>query len=236
MTVDERRAEIAARLEQVQQRIAHAAVAAGRDPPDVTLIVVTKTFPATDVRLLHELGVRDVGENRHPDAQRKRDELADLDLAWHFIGQVQSNKAAAIASYADVVQSVDSGRLAARLGAGARRAGRELPVLVQVDLDAGDAAKGRGGVLPEAASELASTVAGTDGLQLRGVMAVAPLGEPAGPAFGRLAEIWRSLRAAHPSADVLSAGMSGDFPEAITAGATHVRVGSAVLGSRPLLR
>lgn len=231
-----RREEIAANLHAVRGRIGEAAAEAGRDAADVTLIVVTKTSPASDVRLLHELGVRDVGENRHPDAERKRAELGDCDLTWHFVGQVQSNKAAAVAAYADVVHSVDSERLAVRLGAGAQRAQRELPVLVQVDLDTTGGGQGRGGAAPPAVEALTRAVATTDGLRLRGLMTVAPLGQPAGDAFLRLAIMWRQIRMTYPTADMLSAGMSGDFEEAIGAGATHVRVGSAVLGSRPVLR
>ena len=232
---DDRQAELAANLQLVRDRIAEAAVAAGRDPADVTLVVVTKTFPASDVRLLHELGVRHVGENRHPEAEEKRAELLDLDLRWHFIGQVQSNKAARIASYADVVESVDSRRLVARLGSGAVRHDRLVSCLVQVSLDP-DQAPGRGGVQPADVGQLADDLETTPGVRFDGLMAVAPLGEPTDDAFSRLAEIAADSRIAHPGAICLSAGMSDDFPAAIGAGATHVRVGSAVLGHRPPLR
>lgn len=236
MTSSPRRDEIAANVRQVRERIAAAASGAGRSPEAITLVVVTKTFPADDIRLLHELGVRDIGENRHQEAAEKAAQLRDLKLTWHFVGQVQSNKAAAIAAYADVVHSVDSARVAKRLGAAARRHQRELAALVQVNLDSGGTAPGRGGVPPDAVAELARTVAGSPGLLLRGLMAVAPQDEPAADAFTRLADIWRTVRDEHPAADLLSAGMSGDFGDAIRAGATHVRVGSAVLGSRPPLR
>lgn len=236
MSVSSRRAEIATGLGAVRSHIAESAMAAGREPGDVTLVVVTKTFPADDIRLLHELGVRDVGENRHPEAGIKAAALADLDLTWHFVGRLQTNKAGPVASYADVVESVDSDRLARRLGASARRAGRTVGCLVQANLDPGDAAAGRGGAAPDSVAALADTVAGIDGLVLCGVMGVAPLGQPAAPAFKRLADLGRLVRLAHPGAHVMSAGMSGDFPEAIAAGATHVRVGSAILGRRPALR
>jgi pyridoxal phosphate enzyme (YggS family) len=235
MPGEDRPAEIADGLAAVRRRIADTARDAGRDPADITLVVVTKTFPSTDIRILADLGIRDVGENRHQDAARKAAELADLDLCWHFVGQVQSNKAGKIAAYADVVHSVDSLRVAERLGAGAVDHGRELICLVQVSLDQAASAEGRGGVQPGDLLDLAAAVATTTGLRLGGLMAVAPLGEPAGPAFARLAELSRAVCLDHPSATMLSAGMSEDFPAAIEAGATHVRVGSAVLGRRPPL-
>ncbi len=236
MTTQRRTDEIAENLSAVRGQIEAAAVDAGRNPEAITLVVVTKTFPVQDIRVLHKLGVRDVGENRHPEAGDKARALSDLAMTWHFVGQVQSNKAAAIASYADVVHSVDSARVAARLGAGARRSGRVVAALVQVNLDPAGTGSGRGGVAPESTLTLAQTVDGTDGLVLRGLMGVAPLAAAPAPAFGRLSETWRLVRASHPRADLLSAGMSGDFGEAIAAGATHVRVGRAVLGSRPALR
>ncbi len=236
MTVSRRGDEIATNLRSVRARIADAARSAHRDPAELTLIVVTKTFAADDIRLLHDLGVRDVGENRHPEAGGKAAELHDLDLTWHFVGQVQSNKAAAVASYADLVHSVDSARIAERLGAGASRRARVVTALIQVNLDSAGPGTGRGGATPDAVVALAQQVASTDGLVLGGLMGVAPRGEPPTPAFHRLAEMWQHVRSSHPGANVLSAGMSGDFREAIAAGATHVRVGSAVLGSRPALR
>jgi PLP dependent protein len=243
MTSLQRRDEISAGLRSVRERIARAAEQAGRDPAGVTLVVVTKTFPASDIRLLADLGVRDVAENRHQDAAEKAAALAGLDLVWHFVGQIQSNKAARIASYADVVHSVDAVRTAARLGAGAVQRERTVTALVQVSLDldsgldsgSGAGSGGRGGARPDDIPALAEAVANTDGLQLGGVMAVAPLGEPAPQAFARLAEIAGQLRQDHPAATMLSAGMSEDFPAAVQAGATHVRVGSAVLGARPSL-
>jgi PLP dependent protein len=236
MTSSGRRDEISAGLTRVREQIAEAAVAAGRDPAGVTLIVVTKTFPTSDIRLLADLGVRDVAENRHQDASEKAAELADLDLVWHFVGQVQSNKAARIASYADVVHSVDTVRTASRLGAGAVERGRTVIALVQVSLDRAAGSSDRGGARPDDVPALATAVAATEGLGLGGVMAVAPRGELASAAFARLAEIAAEIRHDHPTATMVSAGMSEDFPAAVRAGATHVRVGTAVLGSRPPLR
>jgi PLP dependent protein len=227
-----RRAELAAALDMVHRRIAAACRAAGREPGEVTLIAITKMFPASDVRLLAALGVRDVGENRDAEAAGKAAECADLrpPLTWHFVGQLQTNKCASVVSYADVVHSVDRLRLVRALGAQARRADRVVRCLVQVSLD-GDAT--RGGAPGEQVPQIADAIAAEQGLLLRGVMAVAPLRTSAAAAFGRLAEIAVAIRAAHPQAAMISAGMSGDLQDAIAAGATHVRVGTALLGGRP---
>jgi pyridoxal phosphate enzyme (YggS family) len=219
-------------LDRVRQRIAGACRDAGRDPGEVTLVVVTKFFPAADVRLLAELGVRHVGENRHQEAAATAEECADLGLSWHFIGGLQSNKAAAVAAYADVVESVDRAKLLAGLQRGAHDRGRDLDVLLQVSLDPAGA-DGRSGADPAALSDLAARVADHGALRLRGLMAVAPLGEDPAVAFGRLAALRDDFVADHPDAAVLSAGMSGDLEDAVRAGATHVRVGSAILGPRP---
>lgn len=232
---DERREQIAAGLAAVRARVADACDAAGRDPAELTLVVVTKTYPAADVRRLVELGVRDVGENRHPEGAEKAAECAESgvgDLTWHFVGAVQSNKAAAIARYAAWVHSVDRVKLVRALGRGAENAGRELDCLVQVSLDP-PSAEGRSGVDPAGVAEVADTVAAAEGLRLRGVMAVAPLGEDPAQAFARLAELAERVRASHPEADVVSAGMTGDLEQAVAAGATHLRVGRAILGERP---
>lgn len=238
MTDPGRREELAGRLAAVRARIAEAATRAGRQPDDVTLVVVTKTWPAADARLLAELGVRDVGENKHPEAEHKAAELADLPLRWHFIGQIQSNKAARIARYADVVHSVDSTRLAQRLNAGAHNAERTVDCLVQVNLDPPGGNASRGGVPaddPDLLAQVAAAVDGAEALRLRGVMGIAPLGGDADTAYARLAAAATALRAEYPQADLLSAGMTGDFEVAIAHGATHVRVGSAILGERPPL-
>lgn len=223
-----RRDEIAANLRAVRSRIEVACTQAGRTPADVSLVVVTKFFPASDVRLLAELGVTDVGENRHQEAEAKAAECADLDLTWHFIGGLQSNKAAAVAAYADVVESVDRAKLVAPLA----RPQRPLDVLLQVSLDP-PGREGRAGADPADLPALAARVAETEPLRLRGLMAVAPLGEDPAAAFERLAALRQDFLGHHPDATWLSAGMSGDLEHAVRAGATHVRIGSAVLGSRP---
>jgi pyridoxal phosphate enzyme (YggS family) len=228
----ERRAEVEANLANVRQRIDRACAASGRDAGEITLVVVTKFFPASDVRLLAELGVRHVGENRHQEAVEKAAECADLDLSWHFIGALQSNKAAAVAAYADVVHSLDRPKLVAGLSRGAVDRGRDLDVLVQVSLDPPDAA-GRAGAPVDQVPALVDRVLEAEGLVLRGVMGVAPLDGDADRAFADLAAAAAAVRAAAPSAGWISAGMSGDLEQAVRHGATHLRVGSAVLGPRP---
>ncbi len=234
--VTERREEVRRNLELVRKRIAAACDETGRDPGEVTLTVVTKFFPASDVRLLAELGVTDVGENRHQEAEAKAAQTRSLDLRWHFIGTLQSNKAAAVADYADVVESVDRPKLLKGLSKGAHQRGAVIDCLVQVSLDPEEAAEGRGGAAPEDVPALAEQVAAAEGLRLRGVMAVAPLGQDPTPAFARLAEVAEQVRRVDPAATWISAGMSGDLEQAIRAGATHVRVGSAVLGRRPAIK
>lgn len=222
-----RRAELAQNLADVDQRIGVACAAAGRPRTAVTLVAVTKTWPASDAALLRDLGVRDLAENREQEARAKA--LAVTGVRWHFVGSLQTNKAASVAAFADVVHAVDRAALVAALDRGALRAARRVDVLLQVSLD-GDPA--RGGALPRDLPGLADLVAAADGLRLRGLMAVAPLGADPVASFGRLQELAAELAAVHPGADLISAGMSGDLEAAIGAGATHVRVGTAVLGHR----
>jgi PLP dependent protein len=224
-----RREELALRLAEVRGRITKACEAAGRDVSELTLIAVTKTKPASDVRLLSELGVRDIGENRDAEAAPKAAECADLDLTWHFVGQLQTNKCPSVARYASVVHSVDRPRLISALGKAARRAGRVIEGLVEVSLD-GDPA--RGGAVAEQVPALAEALAAEEGLVLGGVMAVAPLGMPPADAFARLLVSAAAVREIRPGATVISAGMSGDLEAAVEAGATHLRIGTALLGDR----
>ena len=226
---------LAANLDVVRRRIAAACAEAGRPEDDVSLVVVTKFFPASDVRLLADLGVTDVGENRHQEAEDKAAECADLGLRWHFIGGLQSNKAAAVAAYADVVESVDRAKLVAPLSRGAHSRGHEVDVLLQVSLDP-PGADHRSGADPDDLDDLARRVEEAGMLRLRGLMAVAPLGEEPDVAFARLADVRESFVRDHPEATTLSAGMSGDLEAAVRHGATHVRVGSAVLGERPTVQ
>ena len=246
----DRSAELAANLARVERRIAAACAAAGRSRDEVTLIVVTKTYPASDVMILSELGVRHVAENRDQDAVSKAAKCSGSPLTWHFVGQLQTNKSRSVVRYADFVHSVDRVRLVDALSAAvmnSERADRELGCLVQVALELEEApardengeAGTRGGVAPHAVEGLAEAIAAVPGLRLDGVMTVAPLvGRYAGrprDAFDRLMEVSYRLRTAHPAASMVSAGMSADVEDAIAAGATHVRMGSAVLGVRPRL-
>jgi pyridoxal phosphate enzyme (YggS family) len=224
--------DLAANLASVRARIAAAEEAAGRSHGSVGLVVVTKYFPASDVRILADLGVTAVGENRHQEAAEKALACADLGLEWHFIGSIQSNKAAAIAAYADVVESVDRLKLVAGLQRGAEQRGQVVDCLVQVSLDP-STATGRGGAKAAQLLEIGAAIDEADTLRLRGVMAVAPPGEDPDEAFARLGGIAADFGATYPTATVVSAGMSGDLEQAVKYGATHVRVGSSVLGSRP---
>lgn len=239
--MNERRDELAAAVVQVRDRIVAACVAAGRDPTGVRLLAVTKTFPAADVALLADLGLRDVAEARDQEAVLKVAEVTALAPAvpvrWHMVGRLQRNKARSVARWAMQVQSVDSARLVDALDRAARAAQQAgerdgaLGVLVQVSLD-GDPVRG-GCPLPELEA-LADRVAAAPGLRLAGVMGVAPLGVAPEAAFAELAAAAQRLRRVHPDAAELSAGMSGDLEQAIAHDSTCVRVGTALLGDRPL--
>ncbi|MCP2169534.1 YggS family pyridoxal phosphate-dependent enzyme [Goodfellowiella coeruleoviolacea] len=238
----DRRAELAGALARVRQDIAEACAAVGRDPAEVRLLAVTKTFPATDVALLTDLGLTDFAENRDQEAGPKAAELARLRpgarVRWHMVGRLQRNKARSVLHWADQVQSVDSVRLVealARAVAAAREAGRRhapLEVFVQASID-GDPSRG-GCPLPELPELASAVVRHSEQLTLRGVMAVAPREARPSDAFAELAEAFDRLRHYHPEATELSAGMSGDFADAIAHGSTCVRVGTALLGGRRL--
>jgi pyridoxal phosphate enzyme (YggS family) len=222
------------RLTGVRQEITEAVVAAGRDENSITLIVVTKFHPIELVRNLYDLGVRDVGENRHQDAESKALECADLaDLSWHFIGQLQSNKARAVRRYADVIHSVDRPSLVDALAGGdpADRKHPVLDVLVQMNLTS-DGARGGASDLDDML-RLAEKISTEESLSLRGIMAVAPLDESPSEAFARVQRASEILTKDHPAATWLSMGMSHDFAEAIAHGATHLRIGTAITGYRP---
>ncbi len=225
----------AERLQAVRDRIAAAARAAGRDPAEVGLVAVSKTWPAAAVRELAALGQADFGENRAQELTGKAAELTDLPLRWHFVGQLQRNKAAAVARLGAVVHSVDRVSLARTLARVGVETGRPVEVLLQVDLGGpeGELAA-RGGADPADVPALADAVAAEEGVVLRGLMAVAPRGVEPGPAFARLAALAERVRADHPEARHLSAGMSADLEEAVAAGSTLVRVGTALFGTRPL--
>ena len=232
-------ASLAERLSLVQEGIAEAARTAGRDVNDLTTIVVTKFHPAQLVRDLYDLGVRNVGENRHQEAEAKAAELAELDLTWHFIGQLQSNKARAVRKYASVVHSVDRPSLVTALGNAAFTPEGEpennivevLDCFVQLNLTQDPA---RGGVQPADVVELAELVAAQPSLNLLGVMAVAPLDEEPRVAFARVRAASERVQSVIPAATYISTGMSHDYAAAISEGATHLRIGSAITGNRPV--
>ncbi len=227
-----RAAELAERLAVVEERLSGACAASGRDREQVLLVAVTKFHPVEDVEVLRDLGVRAFGESRDQEASDKAARVPDV--RWHFVGRLQRNKAASVAQYAARVESCDRPSLVPALSTGAVRAGRELEVLVQASLD-GDPE--RGGAPLDDLPALAAAVAQAEGLRLRGVMAVAPMGVDPAAAFERLAQAAAALRSDHPEATVLSAGVTGDLEQAVAAGSTSVRVGTALLGPRsPVLR
>ena len=216
--------ELADRLAAAQSAVADAARQAGRDAAEITTVVVTKFHPASLVRELAGLGVRDFGENRHQDAAPKAAELSDLDLRWHFVGQLQSKKARAALEYASVVHSVDRASLVTAI------AGSGVDAFLQLNLTDDPA---RGGVQPADLESLAEAVLAASDVRLLGVMAVAPLEEEPRAAFARVREASERLRTLAPDAAFLSMGMSGDFREAVLEGATHLRIGTAITGNRP---
>lgn len=257
MTAEDRRAELTRRLAAVRARVAAACAAAGRGEAELTLIAVTKTYPASDVLALASLGLTDFGENRDQEGAPKAAEVTAAlaasnsePIRWHFIGQLQTNKARHVAGYADVVHSVDRVRLVRALGTAARAAGRDVTCLVQVSLDPADAGGGpgggggpaggprdaqeRGGVPPAMLAEVAEAIEAEQGLALGGLMAVAPRFTDPAAAFAPLRQLSGIVRSVNPSATVVSAGMSGDLEAAIANGATHLRIGTALLGDRRL--
>ncbi|MCU1597918.1 MAG: YggS family pyridoxal phosphate-dependent enzyme [Glaciihabitans sp.] len=219
-------APLAERLERVRTAVADAAAVAGRSPSEITTVVVTKFHPASLVRELADLGVRDIGENRHQDAAPKAAELTDLDLTWHFIGQLQSNKVRAVLDYASVIQSIDRASIVAAIAT----TGKSVDAFIQLNLTADPR---RGGVVAADLDALVEDVLAVPSIRLRGLMAVAPLDEEPRRAFEMVRKASDRMLAQAPLASALSMGMSGDFREAILEGATHLRIGTAITGKRP---
>jgi pyridoxal phosphate enzyme (YggS family) len=217
--------QLSDRLAAVQSAVDDAAKIAGRSASEITTIVVTKFHPASLVRDLAALGVSDFGENRHQEASAKAAEVADLGLTWHFVGQLQSKKARQARAYARVIHSLDRESVIDALAS----TEAQIDGFVQLNLT-GDQA--RGGVQPDQLEQVAERVLATEGLRLLGVMAVAPIDEEPRRAFERVREASARLVALHPEARYISAGMSGDFREAVLEGATHLRIGSAITGNR----
>jgi pyridoxal phosphate enzyme (YggS family) len=221
------------RLQAVKSRIAAACAAAGRDPRDIVLVAVSKTFPPAAVRAAHAAGQRDFGENHAQEAAAKVDALADLALVWHFIGPLQSNKTRPVAERFAWVHSIDRPKIAERLSAQRPEALPPLQVCIQVNVS-GEATKS--GVAPEEAPALARAVAGLPRLRLRGLMAIPePTDDPAlqRRRFENLRTLKERLVAAGLPLDTLSMGMSDDLEAAVAAGATMLRVGTAIFGARP---
>jgi pyridoxal phosphate enzyme (YggS family) len=224
-----RLSDIQGNLEVIQSRIKNACSAAGRDVSEITLIAVTKTYPASDVDLLKQLGIENVGENRDQEASSKKSEVKNQ-FKWHFIGQLQSNKAKSVVNYADLIHSVDRWSLAKEIQKSAQGINKVQPVLIQVDLDQSGPDSTRGGIWPAELNELAKLINQASHLELKGLMSVAPLGEKPELAFARLKDIRVGFLKENPEAQILSAGMSDDLEAAILHGATHLRIGSALLG------
>ena len=217
-----RKLEISQNLQEVRERINRAAVQAGRNPSEIKLVVVTKTFPVSDIEILRDLGETNFGENRDQEASPKAAEIA---ATWHFQGQIQSNKIKSISQWADVIHSISSAKEILKFAESPRR----HQIFLQVSLD-GEV--GRGGASPTELPQLANLVNQSNNLELMGLMAVGPLGIDPDIAFAELAQINQGFIEKFPTAKYLSAGMSGDFEAAIKHGATHIRVGSSILGSR----
>ena len=227
-----RLADIQSNLEKINSRIAEASSRSKRNISEITLIAVTKTYPASDVDLLKQLGIENVGENKDQEASGKISQVKEK-FSWHFIGQLQSNKAKSVVTYADLIHSVDRLSLAKELQKSASAIAKKQKVLIQVDLDQSGPDASRGGVWPADLAGLAQFISQSENLELAGLMSVAPLGENPSEAFERLAQIRSDFLKNYPNAVILSAGMSEDLEAAIEHGATHLRIGSALLGERP---
>lgn len=227
----DRRLELQTNLQEVEREISDACIAANRNRSDVTLIAVTKTWPASDVDLLAGLGITDVGENRDQEAKPKHEEVLAKNLTWHAIGQLQTNKAKSVAAWADVVHSVDRTDLVTALTKAVTGRERPLSVLIQANLDA-NPTENRGGALPNELLNLAELIAQSNGLHLQGIMGVAPLAGNDDLAFSKLQGFASEIQDSFPEANWISAGMSGDFATALKYGATHLRIGSSILGNR----
>ena len=222
-----RKDQILSNLESVKEKISTAAQAAGRSPSEITLIAVTKTFPVSDLEILYELGVRNFGENRDQEAAPKVGVLP-ADITWHFQGGIQSNKLKSISNWASVIHSVDKFKYAQMISQFS--VGKTKEIFIQVSLDT--LPQSREGVDPADLMQLAEQIMSLPNLEVKGLMAVAPLDQPTEQAFVRLQQIQQKFIQLYPAASSLSSGMSGDYELAISLGATHVRIGSSILGNR----
>lgn len=208
------------------ERVSQAAVSVGRDPGEITTVVVTKFHPPGLIEQLVELGVRDIGESRHQEAVTKHAALGHLPLTWHFVGQLQSNKAKAVAEYCRVIHSLDRPSVVEKIAA----SGHPVQGFIEINLTDDPA---RGGVWPDELLALVERVLASDTIELRGLMAVAPQDQSPEAAFERVLRYREQVLRVAPLSSDLSLGMSGDFESAIAVGATHLRIGSAITGKRP---
>ena len=224
-----RRNELEQNLNELNQRIAKACAESGRNVDEVNTIAITKTWPTSDIEILYNLGLRNFGESKDQEAFKKAEELNKDDIYWHFVGQIQTNKINHIATYADYVHGVDRIKVVEGFENALEKFGQAITALIQVSLD-GD--ESRGGALPSAINSIAEAIEKSKNLKLGGLMAVAPLNQSPDVAFSRLAEIASYFRRDFPAAQMISAGMSDDLEIAIKYGATHLRIGSDLLGKR----
>ena len=218
--------EIAVALASVEDRITKAAATAGRNRSEITLIAATKTYPANDVQILADLGVSNFGENRSDEGLEKSAAIA---ATWHFQGQVQGRKLKDIASWATYIHSIDSADHITKLSRICAEMDRKISIFLQLSLDG---APDRGGVLADQLGQLADQLGADPNLHLAGLMCVPPVEYGFDRAFGEIAKVHSAFKAGYPEAVGLSAGMSSDFEVAIAYGATHLRIGSEILGSR----
>jgi PLP dependent protein len=222
------RDEVVHNLHGIQDAIERACDRASRDPGSILLVAAAKTQPVEAIRWVVEAGVTAVGENYVRELRDVRDAVPGA--RWHYIGALQTNSAHHVAALADVVETVSGERGTMRLGRRAAGRGRTLDVLIEVDFT-----DSRAGVSPDDAAPFADLVAGLEGLRLRGLMTIAPIGESpedARPWFRRLRELRDAIRENHPDVVDLSMGMSLDYEAAVEEGATMVRIGTALFGPR----
>lgn len=227
-----RQQEINENYQKIQNRILESCNSVGRDPSEVTVIAITKTYPASDVDLLNNIGVHNVGENKDQEASQKFNEVKNK-FTWHFVGQLQTNKVKSVVQYADFIHSVDRISLAKEIQKMSKKIDKVQKVLIQIDLDESQNDENRGGVNPSKLNELAQEISSCPNLELKGLMSVAPLNVSSKEAFLKLAKIQLEFLKTYPLAKMLSAGMSEDLEDAVSHGATHLRIGSALLGERP---
>jgi len=224
--------EITENVSKVTNQIHEACKKVNRDPGEITLIAVTKTYPSSDVEILATLGIKDVGENKDQEASLKFEQVKSQ-LNWHFVGQLQSNKVKSVVSYANLIHSLDRLSLVKEIQKQAQKINKIQSVLIQIDLDESGDDENRGGVSVADLNSLATQISQSSNLELKGLMSVAPLNSKPEIAFDRLRDIQSQFLRQFPNAQILSAGMSEDFEVAIAYGATHLRIGSGLLGERP---